>query len=149
LVTMIVRPSGSHAGEVVQVLGAIVPELGQFFVGPPALHLDYDRSHFEVVGQAAVASEGDSGENRKLPKLKLLAQDTQHGAALAMPLIEQCVKIAAVLDVLLGFIEDDCRLKHLDRAEQGRRRDASCPLGATHHLVEEAQHRCLATALGR
>ena len=127
----------------------VVPQFGQRLVRPPPLHFNDDGSLLEIVRQPAIACEGDRTENRKLAQLQFFAKHAQHGAALAVSLVQQRMQVAAVLDVFLGFIEQDRRLKLLNGAKQCWRRNAAGPLRTTCNFIQEAQHRCFAAALGR
>jgi hypothetical protein len=50
-------------------------------------------------------------------------------------LVQQGVKVAAMLDVFFGFIEQHCRLKLFDGPKQCRRRNASSPLCPSRDVI--------------
>jgi hypothetical protein len=115
----IISPPSTHPGKVPKSLRSVFPQLVNVLIRKPPLHLNDDRPLFQVVGQSAVSRKYDRCKYRELDEFFLFVPlDPHNGRTLAMPFVHQGMKIAAVLDVLLGLIENKGWLESFDSTEQ-------------------------------
>ena len=117
ITTDIISPPGAHPGKVGEMLAAIFPELGHALIGSPALQLNDNQPLLQIISESTVRCKGNGAEDGELAELLLLAEDTKNSPAGAMPLIQQGMKVAAVFNVLLSFVENDGGMELFDRAK--------------------------------